>query len=456
MTAPHELVEQALDLSKADDCIVLASRSSSANVRWANNTSTTNGAGESLSVAITSIRDDALGTIQRDAVTADDLPDLVRASESACEGKPKAADAMPLLSGDGSTPADWTEPAARTDLSLFGPVVDGLADVFARARDADVLTYGYAEHATGTVWLGTSAGIRKRYARPAGKIEITAKSADLGRSTWTGRVSTRFDDIDTSSMWERLAQRLAWSERRRELPAGRYEVLLDPSPVSDMAQYMYLMSARRDADEGRSVFAKKGGGNRIGEKLFAEGVSLYSDPAEPGLEAAPFATTPISSSYTSAFDCGLDLQRTYWARAGVLENLITTRYWAQKVGAPGPVPMIGNMIFDADGGPNLDEMIASTERALLVNNFWYIRVVDPQTLLLTGLTRDGVYLVEGGEVVAAVNNFRYNTSPVAMFANAVEIGMPEPTLPREFEFGLIRMPPLRVAEFNMSSVSEAT
>jgi predicted Zn-dependent protease len=241
------------------------------------------------------------------------------------------------------------------------------------------------------------------------------------------------------------------------VPAGRYEVLLEPSCVADMLVYAYWSASAREADEGRSVYSKPGGGNRIGEKIAAEAVSLYSDPAEPGLEVAPFQATPASSSYASVFDNGLPISRTDWITGGVLRALATTRHWAQASGAPGPVPFVQNLILPA-AGPSLDEMIASTSRALLVTCLWYIRTVDPRTLLLTGLTRDGVFLVEDGEVKGAVHNFRFNESPIDMLARTVQTGASEITLAREFGdyFRFTKMPPLRVEGFNMSSVSAAT
>jgi predicted Zn-dependent protease len=269
-------------------------------------------------------------------------------------------------------------------------------------------------------------------------------------------VSSTLDDIDLKLMYERLEQRLTWSERAIELPPGRYEVILEPAATADMALYAYVMSSARDADEGRTVFSKPGGGNRIGEKLYPNGVTIYSDPTEPGFETLPFSVALGSSSYSSVFDNGLRLERTDWVRDGVLNALITMRHWAARSHSSAVTPFIPNLIFAGDQGPSTEEMIARTERGLLVTCFWYIRLVDPQTGLLTGLTRDGVYLVEDGEVKGAVNNFRYNMSPVQMFSNAIEIGRPEPTLPREFEFALTRMPALRVRDFHMSSVSDAT
>jgi predicted Zn-dependent protease len=253
---------------------------------------------------------------------------------------------------------------------------------------------------------------------------------------------------------ETLRQRLAWSERRVHMPAGQYEVLLEPSCAADLALGSYSFMTRRDADEGRSPYSKPGGGTRMGERLFGD-VTIYSDPNEPGVTATPFHLGVESGGASSVFDNGVPLVRTEWVKDGELRALITPRYWAAKRGASEVLPPANNLVV-AGSGPTMETMIAETKRALLVTCLWYIRTVDPQNALQTGLTRDGVFLVENGEVKAAVNNFRWNMSPIAAFAQATQIGRSGMALPREHdEFLRAKAPPLRVERFNMSSVSEA-
>jgi len=448
-------LERIIALSRADDCIAIGSRTTAANIRWANNTSTTNGASTVEHLIVISVIGGRLGTMSRTAIPDDDgLEELVRASEAACEGKPEAEDRMPLLAGDGRAPDDWAEPALATGPETLGGFAADLAGLFARAHTDGIALFGYAEHETETTWLATSSGVRRRYTWPQGKVEITGKSPDFTRSTWAGRDTTTFADVECEQLYDKIRQRLSWAERRIELDPGRYEVLLEPAAVADMVLYQYISSARRDADEGRTVFSKPGG-NRIGEQLTAPSVSLYSDPHEPGIEVPGILVTPASSSYASVFDNGLETGRVDWVRDGTLTNLITTRHWAARTDGAEAVPFIRNLILPSRG-PALDQMIASSGRALLVTCFWYIREVDPQTLLLTGLTRDGVFLIEHGEVIGAVNNFRYNMSPVQMLAHVVEAGETQITLSREWEFAHAKIPPLRIADFNMSSVSDAT
>ena len=209
-----------------------------------------------------------------------------------------------------------------------------------------------------------------------------------------------------------------------ELPAGRYETLLPPSAVGDLFLFLYaIASGARGADEGRTVFSKPGGGNRIGEQLATVPVTLRSDPTLPGLECAPFlATTRSEEGTVSVFDNGLPLGSTEWIRDGVLTELMRTRAYAAKTDTQ-PRPYVDNLMLEVPGSTaSTDEMVARTERGLLLTCVWYVRPVDPQTMLMTGLTRDGVYLVEDGEVTGAVNNFRWNESPVDLLGRITEAG----------------------------------
>jgi len=251
---------------------------------------------------------------------------------------------------------------------------------------------------------------------------------------------------------------MTWSQRRVELPAGRYETLLPPSAASDLMIYLYWTMQARDADEGRNVFARRGGGNRIGERLAALPLTLSSDPCAPGLEAAPFQIVQASSEAASVFDNGMATPAVNWIEDGVLTNLIRPRAWALKTTAPATAAVDNLLLEDPTATVSPEEMVSATERGLLLTTLWYIREVDPQTLLLTGLTRDGVFLVENGEVTGAVNNFRFNESPVDLLARTVQASRTERTLPREWNdwFTRAAMPMLRVPDFNMSSVSPAS
>jgi predicted Zn-dependent protease len=290
-------------------------------------------------------------------------------------------------------------------------------------------------------------------------VELNAKSADMARSAWAGVATRDFTDVDIAGLDAGLTERLGWAERAVALPAGRYETLLPPTAVSDLLTYLYWSAGAKEAAEGRTVFSKPGGGTRIGERLSSAPVTLSSDPRARGLACAPFVIAHASGSDSSVFDNGLPLHATSWIRDGSLAALVSSRHSAAVAGVP-VTPAIDNLTFatSAAGAPTLEQMIASTGRGLLLTCLWYIREVDSQTLLLTGLTRDGVYLVENGEVVGAVNNFRFNESPVGMLGRLLEVGATVPTLPREWGdyFNRAAMPPIRVEGFNMSSVSQAS
>ena len=445
-----DLVEQALALSRADGCVVLMQASSSTALRWAGNTLTTNGSARERSVAVISVVGESVGV--RSASVVDDLEGLVRASEQAAREAGPAEDAGPLV--EGGAQADFAEPAQDMEAAVLAGFAAQLGEAFGAARADGLRLYGYASHAVTTTWLGSSTGLRLRHAEPTGYVELTGKSAAPGASTWAGQHTRDWSDVHVPELDAGLRQRLAWAERRVDLPPGRYETLLPPSAVADLLIDAYWTAAGRDAAEGRTVFSRPGGGTRVGEHLAPAGLMMRSDPAYSG---APFAVATASSSMSSVFDNGLPLVATDWLSDGALSALVQTRASAAAAGVP-VTPYVHNLQVDGGGTASLDDMVARTERGLLLTCLWYIREVDPQTLLLTGLTRDGVYLVEGGEVVGAVNNFRFNESPVDLLGRISEVGRSEECLPREMSdyFTWTRMPSLRVPGFNMSSVSQAS
>jgi len=242
------------------------------------------------------------------------------------------------------------------------------------------------------------------------------------------------------------------------VPAGRHAALLTPSAVSDLMIELYWYSVARDALEGQSVWSAPGGGTRVGETVADARVTLLTDPSLPGLEAMPFVATASSSASASVFDNGLAVEPCAWIERGVLANLVTTRHTAAESGLPFR-PATDNLRLDVEGGAgSVADLVSRTDDGLLVTCLWYNRIVDPQTLLLTGLTRDGVYVVRGGEVVGTATNFRFNDSPVGVLSRIADAGTPVPTLAREMGdyFNRAQMPPLLVQDFNFSTVSQAS
>ena len=446
------VLAEAGRLGRADETIVLVTDRADTALRWANNTMTTNGESTSRTTTVISIvrqGDNArVGSVRSSSVDPEVLAGLVAGSQRAAAAASPARDAAPSLPAD-RPPADWDLPIPRTGAEVFLGVAGELARGF---RGSDTL-FGYARHVLETTFVATSGGLRRRFTQPTGSVEINAKRA--GASAWAGLSTPDFGSVPTDSMLEELATRLSWSQRLIELPAGRYETIMPPSTVADMMIYLAWTMGGRGAQEGRTALAAPGGGTRVGERLTSLPLTLYSDPGAYGLECAPFVATASSSERASVFDNGLAIDRVDWIRGGVINALAYPRAAAAEFDAP--VAVGADNLLMTGGSQSLQDMIAGTERGLLLTTLWYIREVDPSVLLLTGLTRDGVYLVEDGEVSAAVNNFRFNESPLDLLRRASQAGVSEITLPREWGDWATRaqMPSLRIPDFHMSSVSQA-
>ncbi|MGH3768115.1 MAG: metallopeptidase TldD-related protein [Pseudonocardiaceae bacterium] len=457
MIGPDELTATALAASKADGCIVLLGDTSEVNVRWANNTMTTNGHTSTRSFSVISVIGESVGVVSGNGADLDEVREVVAASEDAARQSGPARDVAPLL--EGAADGDFDVPAAATEIGVFTRLTGELAAAFAQARGE--LLYGFAEHRLETTWLASSTGLRRRWVQPTGTVELNGKVADdLTRSAWAGAYTADFTDLDFLALVTEVRRRLSWSQRQVELPAGRYETILPPSAVADLMLDMVWSMDGRPAHEGRSAFAAPGdrpGGTRIGERLTDLPLTLSTDPAAPGLETAPFLATSASGDSVSVFDNGAAVHRVDWLRDGTLNALTYPRAAAQELGGQFTPPP-DNLLLTGGSAASTDDLVARTDRGLLLTCLWYIREVDPVSLLLTGLTRDGVYLIEGGAVVGQVNNFRFNESPIDLLRRVTDVGATERTLCREWKdwFSRTAMPPIRIPDFNMSSVSQAS
>ena len=455
ITAQHVVnivLDEAAKLGRADETIVLVTDRVGATLRWAGNSMTTNGVSVNRSTTVISIvrqgESAFAGTVVSAEVDPRVIPGLVAASQDAARSAPEAGDAAPLLADTGA-PNDWDAPVAGTGAEVFADVAGSLSRGF---RGPDRL-YGFAHHGVSTTFLASSTGLRRRYTQPAGAVEINAKRGDA--SAWAGIGAPDFANVPTDLLLEQLTTRLGWAQRSAELPAGRYETIMPPSTVADMMLYMVWSMTGRGAQEGRTAFSAPGGGTRVGERLTELPLTVFSDPMAPGLACTPFVAVSNSSETMSVFDNGMEISQVDWIRDGVINALAYPRATAAKFGAT--VAVAADNLVMTGGSADLADMIAATERGLLLTTLWYIREVDPTTLLLTGLTRDGVYLIEDGEVTAAVNNFRFNESPLGLLRRATQAGVSEKTLPREWGDWATRaaMPSLRIPDFYMSSVSQA-
>ncbi|MEV5830909.1 metallopeptidase TldD-related protein [Spirillospora sp. NPDC052242] len=453
--APQDIAERALAVRGPDDLVVIVDEADTAHLRWAGNAVTAAGHVRDTRVTVVAVvaggRGTAAGVVARHGEPVAEVGGMVEAAVRAARSAPAAPDAAPLH--DGGVSPDWTAPPERLPGEVLGSLAGGLRTAVARAAAEKRMLYGFARRELCSTYVATGSGLRLRHVQPAGLVDLTGRAAD-GASAWAGATSCGEapapgpDELD-----RRLRYRLGWGRRRVEVPPGRHEVLLSPSCVADLMGHLYAAAGAQDALDGRSPFGRADGGLRIGERLAPQPLTLRGEPLMPGFECAPFVIARSSGEGLSVFDNGLPLGPTEWISDGTLTALVQTRRSAELTGAP-VTPRIDNLRLE--GGPgarSLTEMVAGTRRGLLVTSLWYLRPVDQRSLLLTGLTRDGVYLVEDGEIVGAAPDFRFNESPAALLERVTEVGRTVPALPREWDEGPPRaaMPPLRIADFALSS-----
>ena len=322
------VLAEAARLSGADETIVLVTDRSTAALRWAGNSMTTNGESVSRDTTVISIvrRGDAafVGSVKSSEVDPASIGALVAASQQAANAAPEARDGAPALTGSG-LPSDWEAPIAVTSCDVFGGLAKSLVQRF---KGSDRL-YGFARHELETTFLATSTSVRRRYTQPTGSVEVNAKRGDA--SAWAGVSTPDFLGVPTDSMLADLEIRLGWAARTVDLPAGRYETLMPPSAVADMMIYLAWTMDGRGAQEGRTALSAPGG-TRMGERLTELGLTLYSDPAAPGLECAPFVAATNSTERMSVFDNGMDIGRVDWIRDGVINALAYPRAAAADSG----------------------------------------------------------------------------------------------------------------------------
>jgi predicted Zn-dependent protease len=433
------ITTKILGLSKADSCIVTLDGSEERHVRFAQNMSTTSGSPSSLDISVESHFGKRSGSASGTDLSDDALAALVAASESTAKLAPENPEFMPPIG-----PQHY---AAGTSFSTItqGTTSDALAGailpVLQRAQARNLQGSGFLNIGTAFSSFGNSQGLFVYDQGTDVLHTVTARTPDGTGSGWAGTTHYDFSKMDVAGMGAVAIDKAIRSQKPVRLPPGKYTVILEPSAVSDLLGILISEFDQRSADEGRSFATKEGGGSRLGENVFGKNVTIYSDPNDilvPG------------SIYS---DDGLPAQRTVWVDGGVLKNLQCGRYWAQKskrnaVPSPTSLTMVGGTTSTAD-------MIKQTKRGLLITRFWYIREVDPQTVLLTGLTRDGVFLIEDGAITQSSCNFRFNESPVAMLNKVLAMG-PSVRAYGEESIGIpTAVPTLLVDGFTLSSVSDA-
>lgn len=457
MISAQDLIEKITSAATSDDCIVVVRDKTQANLRWAGSTLTTNGVIQERSVTVIAFVSVAggmaSGGVTRTDVSLADVPALLADAVAAAKAAGPADDYAPLATNIAI--GNWSAEHLPTGPEVFAQFAPALGDMFTRSVADKIELFGYSEHTNETTWVGSKGGLRLRKDSPIGRVEMTGKSHDRSRSTWAGVETRDFKDVSVADLDAQIRQRLNWQATKVDLPAGRYDTILPSGSVADLFTCMMWVATARDAHEGQSVFSKKGGGTRIGEKLSNVSLQFFSDPDFKQLPTSNFVATDVSSPFSSVFDNGQPVKRVDWLKDGVLQSLIQTRASAKLTNLDF-TPLGENLVMSVDGATgSLEDLVKKVDNGLLLTTFWYIRMVDPNSLLLTGLTRDGVYHVKGGEVVGATNNFRWNDSPVSVLSRIAHAGATQWTQPREWAGDMANMaiPPLVIKDFNMSTVS---
>lgn len=436
------LTDRALSFSKAEGTTMVLSGGERANLRFARNTATTSGASTGYSLAITASVGKREGTVTTAEFDDEGLQRALRSAEEIARVSPENPEAMPPL-------APQTIPASAAyfdDAANATPAwrATAAASAIELSKQKDVVSAGFVETQASMQAVANSKGLFAYDRYTAADYNLTARTPDATGSGWASRSFNALANLDPAALAATAIDKAARSKNPSGVEPGRYTVVLEPAAVADLLAFFAFSANARQADEGRSFFSKKGGGNRLGEAVVGEQVNILSDPNHP---LAP----------TMAFDVeGLPIARHTWVEKGVLKDLMYSRFWAEKMGqAPTAGP--SNLIMEG-GTASMEELIAGTERGLLVTRFWYIRPLDPQTILVTGLTRDGLFLIEQGKVTRPVKNMRWNESPVVAFNNIDALTAPERVVSGEGFGGAglaVVCPAARIRDFTFSSASDA-
>ncbi len=409
-------------------------RRAAANVRFARNEPTTSGDSDEVTVSVW------VGLGQRQASTSINQTDEKSIAQVAGRAlamaklAPEDPEKMPLLGQQVYPPA----PSAFDDaLAAMGPRERAavVQRAVARGDQAKVQIAGFFEREILEHVTQNSAGLIARHRETAARYTVTARTADGTGSGWGGREAHRAADLDDEGVASSAIDKAVRSAGAKVLPPGKYTVILEPQAVYEMLSFLVSAMDQRSADEGRSFFAGK-----VGQKLFADFVSLRSDPRDP--------LTPGAS-----FDAeGLPLSAQAWISEGRVNKLHVSRYWGKKKNIE---PTGSHVVAHLTGGraDSIDELVKTTKRGLLVTRFWYNRMLEPQSVMITGLTRDGVFSIEDGKITGPVANFRYNESPVTVLKNVD--AMTRATSRVVGYGGNWHVPALRTHEFTMASASAA-
>jgi predicted Zn-dependent protease len=433
------LVDRVLKMSKADAVQVNVGGGYTANIRFADNRISTAGGVSTANVSIQSSFGAKHAVTQTNDLSDEGLERAVRQSESLAHLAPDDPEAMPPLGPQQyDTVNSYFESTAK-----LGP--DGRAEAARLAIEpckaaGDLKAAGFLQTGIGAGAVGNNKGLFAYQAGTSANYTLTVRTTDGTGSGWAGADHPDWSQVDVRDVAQRTIQKARLSRNAVAIEPGRYTVILEPQAVGDLVQLLAFSLDARSADEGRSPFSKQGGGNKLGEKIVDERITLFSDPTDPQL-------------LSNAFDGqGLAAHRRVWIDKGVLKGLTYSRFWAQKQSRE---PDAGTNAVKLQGStPTTEDLIRSTPRGVLVTRLWYLRQVDPRTVLYTGLTRDGTFLIEDGKVSKAVKNMRFNESPLFMLNNLEGIGRAVRVAGTEAG-GDVVMPAIKVRDFNFTSLSDA-
>lgn len=428
----EQILKKTLNFSKADECEVSLSGSEGGNIRYARNTVSTAGQSSNMSLAVSSSFGKKTGSTTINEFDDASLEKVMRRAEELAKLAPENPEYMPLL--DPQTYAE--SPAyikATADINPERRAEDVLKSLTV-AREGRLEAAGFLENTTSFNAMMNSRGLYAYHRDTDISFSVTMRNQAGTGSGYAERSYNDVNKLDALRLTKIAAAKANGSAGAKAMEPGKYTVILEPSAASDILSNMFRGFDARSADEGRSFMSKKGGGTRLGEQLFDEKVTIYSDP---------FNTELPSRTWNGD---GLPLQKTVWVDKGKVNNLSYSRYWARQKNVAA-TPASFRMIMEG-GTASLEELIKNTSKGVLVTRFFYIRMVDPQTLLLTGLTRDGTFYIENGKIQFPIKNFRFNESPVIMLNNVEELGKPERN-------GNMIIPPMRIRDFTFSSLSDA-
>jgi predicted Zn-dependent protease len=438
-TESQTLIGRILKMSKADSASVAVNSNVTNNLRFAANQVSTAASVSDVNIQVTSNFGPKHATTVTNNTSDEALLATVRQSEALAKLAPDDPEAMPDLGPQSikTVNAWFNESAALTAAELIEAGLTALEPA-RKAKDINVAGFLVVNQASSA--LGNTKGLFAYHRGTNANYTVTARTTDGTGSGWAGADHPDWKQLNIAEISARAIEKARLSRNPVAIEPGKYTVILEPQAVGDLVQLIGFYADARQSDEGRSPFTKQGGGNKIGEKIMDPRVSLIADPFDPMVLAQPWDGD------------GLPLGRQVFVDKGVLKELYYSRFWAKK---QGKQPTGNPTSFIMTGGTaSLDDMIKSTQRGVLVTRLWYLREVDPRTILYTGLTRDGTFLVENGKISKAVKNFRFNDSPLFMLNNIEAIGRPVRLAGTEAG-GAVVVPPVKVKDFTFTSLSDA-